>query len=383
MHYVHYTREINLELGGVVLAVLSLCSSLARRGHQVTVLTGDTRDVPPEWLAGETGYPQVRKIALPSMPLGPLPKETAREVSELLQQADALHLHTLWDTTNLKLAAAATAREVPYFVTMHGMLDRWAFSQQALKKKLFMKILGTRFLEKAHTVHCTAEGERRQVELLVPQSQYVVVPLYFDWELFADLPGTELARERFAVLNTDVPKVLCLSRLHPVKGADILIDAVGKLIADGTEVQLILAGPDEGGFAKQLTNQVQKLGLRQNVHLVGMVRGEEKVSLYQACDLFALPTLQENFGLVLAEAMAAGLPLVTTPHVDIWPELDEAGERITERTADAFAAAIRDMLSDPEQLAEQGEQSRKFALDWLNFDKVCQQYEEMYVGSGR
>ncbi len=109
-----------------------------------------------------------------------------------------------------------------------------------------------------------------------------------------------------------------------------------------------------------------------------MVRGIEKISLYQACDLFVLPTHQENFGLVLPEAMACGTPVITTRGVDIWPELESGGATIVDGTPEAIARAIKDLLSDPEALAARGERARRFVCDWLNPTDLAARYEAMY-----
>ncbi len=378
LHCIHYIQSIRAELGGVVQSVMTLCGILAERGHRITVITADPQDAPPEWLRGTAGLPHVVSIEVPKLKLAPLPKASVALIEGFLDQADLLHLHPLWDSVNLQFAKLANRRSIPYVVSMHGMLDGWAYSQQVLKKRLYMLALGKRYLRGAASIHCTAEGELEQVRPFVPKANFAVAPHYFDWELFQDLPGPELARKRFPVLANRKPKVLCLSRLHPVKGPDVLIRAVAQIISAGTEIDLILAGPDQVGFQAELENLAQSLGIRESVHFVGMVRGQEKVSLYEACDLFALPTHQENFGMVLVEAMAAGLPLVTTPNVDIWPELKSAGGKIIERTPEAFAAAISELLSNSTALTNLGQTARKSMFEWLDKDSVSQLYETMY-----
>ena len=103
-----------------------------------------------------------------------------------------------------------------------------------------------------------------------------------------------------------------------------------------------------------------------------------KNSLYQACDLFVLPTMQENFGMVFAEALACELPIVTTQQVDTADELREAGATLVPRTADAFAKAIDNATSDLIHLAEQGRKGREYVLEWLAPAAVAEQYLQMY-----
>ena len=301
-------------------------------------------------------------------------------VSRYVQEADVVHLHTIWDSVNLHFADVARRYQVPYVVSTHGMLDEWAFSHKALKKKAFMRFAGKALLQNAAAVHCTAEGEKSQVSPIVPGAKYFVAPHYFDWSLFQELPGAELAQRKFSCLDSETPKILSLGRLHPVKGADVLIEALSQVRKMGTEVDLVLAGPDEDGYQKQLEGLIERLDLGKHVHFVGMVRGKDKVSLYQACDLFALPTRQENFGIVLAEAMAAKLPLITTPQVDIWPELEQGGGIIVERSASSFAKAISDLILDPSELVRLGINAREFVVRWLDQEEISKQFEAMYAG---
>ena len=111
---------------------------------------------------------------------------------------------------------------------------------------------------------------------------------------------------------------------------------------------------------------------------LGMVRGVEKLSLYQLADVFVLPTYQENFGLVLPEAMAAGTPVVTTRGTDIWRELEQAGAKIVSNSPTSIADAIEEFLSDEPQRERVGQQGREYVRHWLNHDHVTEGYEKMY-----
>jgi glycosyltransferase involved in cell wall biosynthesis len=375
---VHYIQSICEEKGGVARAVLTLCENLARRGHLIDLITGNAQDVPAAWLEPQAGQPSVTLIDYPRYPLAPLSRKSLARITPLLDQAQLLHLHAVWDPVNLRFAALANRHRLPYLVSIHGMLDEWAYSHQWLKKRLYMAAFGRRYLHGASTLHCTAEGEIAQAQLVVPHPRYVTAPHFFDWGQFRTLPGPDLARSKFPILNSPRPKILSLSRIHPVKGADVLIKAAALLRVSGMELEVILAGPDQVGYQRELQELANSLNIGEIVHFLGMVRGPEKVSVYQACDLFALPTFQENFGIVLVEAMAAGIPVITTPQVDIWPELKSAGGVIVERTPEAFAEAIGSLLSQPGDLKSTGLAARASMFDWLDDEAVAQTYEHMY-----
>jgi len=140
---------------------------------------------------------------------------------------------------------------------------------------------------------------------------------------------------------------------------------------------LLVAGPGETRYVNQLRKLSAELGVGAQIEFPGMVRGVEKLSLYQAADLFVLPTSQENFGLVLVEAMACRLPVITTRGVDIWKELSEAGASIIEPTPAAIAAGIQTLLADP-TFPQRGNRGRAWVLDKLDPQCVARRYESLY-----
>jgi glycosyltransferase involved in cell wall biosynthesis len=109
-----------------------------------------------------------------------------------------------------------------------------------------------------------------------------------------------------------------------------------------------------------------------------MVSGLTKVSLFQAADVFVLPTSHENFGIVLVEAMAAGTPVITTRAVDIWQELQSAGAVIVDQDADQIATAIRSLIADLPAAKQRGQQGREWVFRELDRDRVIGAYERMY-----
>lgn len=362
LHVVHYLPAVRLAEGGVVRAVLDLCGATAARGHRVTLLTADAADAP--------GGLAVR--LLPGKPrVGGLLASTSMTVAaQALREATFLHLHGPWDMAHVQLARVARALGVSYGVTAHGMLDDWSMAQKGLKKRIHLGLFGRRLLRGAAWLHCTAEGEAAQVRLRVPEAHVVVAPLVFDTAPFCALPA--------AAPSSDLPRVLFLSRLHPKKGLEKLIAACGELKRRGRPVALGVAGSGDPLYVASLGFLAQKEGVE--VEFLGMVTGEDKVRTLRRADVFALPTSQENFGLALVEAMACGVPVVTTRGVDIWPELEGAGARILEvsATAGQWADAIAGML-DTEDRAALGGRGRTWVMEELAPKKTMARYEALYA----
>ena len=164
------------------------------------------------------------------------------------------------------------------------------------------------------------------------------------------LPGAEVARRGVLAGMGPEPIVLFLSRIHPKKGGETLIRAVAQVRSGGRPCSLVFAGTGEDAYVGSLRALAAELGLEGAVRFVGLVRGAEKLSLYQAAAVLAIPTHQEDFGLVFPESLACGTPVVTTRGVDIWPELESSGGAvIVDRTPGAFAEAIGGLVADADR----------------------------------
>ena len=141
----------------------------------------------------------------------------------------------------------------------------------------------------------------------------------------------------------------------------------------------LIAGTGDEPYEAQLRELVKERSLAEHVAFVGFVTGKEKVSLYQAAQLFVLPTHQENWGFVLIESLACGTPLITTKGVDIWPELQSSGGAvIADASADAIADAVAQLLADDPRRQSMGVKGRDWVLQNLTVDRVLDRYEQLY-----
>jgi glycosyltransferase involved in cell wall biosynthesis len=373
----HYLPAVRLEHGGVTRAVLDFCRVFASRGRQVTLVTSDPTDVPAPWLAGGAGVPKV-VIQSPCKAMGLLSRDSAAGLPDLLGGADVLHLHGPWTLSNVQFASAAQRLGIPYVISPHGMLDTWSMAQKWLKKRIYLMLVGSRLLKGAAAVHCTAEAELEQASEWFDRDKGIVLPYLFDLEPFVRLPEAQQARSRFPGLDSDRPVLLFLSRVHPKKGVEQLLRAAAVLRKRGISCEVLIAGPGEKDYVARLASLASAEGLREQVHFLGMVRGEEKLSLYRNADLFVLPTSQENFGLVLLESLACGTPIVTTRGVDIWKELEKGGASIADANPEELAGVIADLLADRETLKSRGSSGRKWVFECYDPQKLAIQYDAFY-----
>jgi glycosyltransferase involved in cell wall biosynthesis len=376
---IHFLREIRAELGGVVSVAVDLCQAMAERGHRMVMMTCDARDAPASW-RDDDSLPRIVEVPPSRLTRLRLSKAALDQFAELVADIDVVHLHTPWDLCNFQLAPLLRRAGVPYVVSVHGMLDDWSMRHKSLKKRAFLSLGGQSLFRHATTVHYTAQAEKEQAERWIGSARHSVVqscPL--DLSAFTPKVGPDAAFSAFPAIRRDVRRILFLSRVHPKKGIDLLIRAAAILQGRGFEFQLLIAGPGEASYIESLQLVATEAGVAEKTLFLGMVQGITKRSLYEAADVFVLPTHQENFGLVLAEAMACGTPVVTTRGTDIWHELEAGGARIVDFNPSEIADAIADTLNDEQRRRRIGEQSRDYVNQWLDTDRTAAAYEQMYV----
>jgi len=377
MNILHYIPSLDPTKGGPVRAVLDLARGLFSRGHEVSLLTCEAGEASNRNDLG-------RVVVLPGPPLSnqPFSSEQAAVAMHCIVSSEVTHVHGVWNYSNAQMGKMARRRGTPYFVSLRGMLDDWSVAQKPLKKRLFHIAVGRRHLERAAAIHCTAQGELDQSSKWFPNGRGIVIPNLLDLTPFRSPPGPGLARAAHPILSNGRPNVLFLSRVHYKKGVDVLIDAAAILNRRGVACNTIIAGTGGDAYLAEMKARVATADLGSEIAFVGHVGGDDKISLYQACDLFALPTSQENFGFVFPEALASGTPVITTKGVDIWPELVESGaSSIIERTPLAFADEIQRLLTDGPARKAMADKAKPFVFRAFDEQSLLDRYEAMYAGS--
>jgi glycosyltransferase involved in cell wall biosynthesis len=380
MRVLHYKPTMRAEEGGVVKAVFDMCVLTASDDLQVGLVTHHT-DLVRENLPS----PASERIRLYPLPLpdsraasllGPV---SLGAVARVIEGYDLVHLHEMWTTSNPQIARICRRLDKPYVLSVHGMLDDWCMSQRTLKKRLYLASWARHLLPYADRVLCTADAELAQAGRWFDRGKGEVIPLPMDLSMYRRLPGPAPAHAAFPDIDPARPRVLFLSRLHPKKGADRLIRASALLHQRGIDHQLLIAGVGTPAYSQSLRRLARAHGVDRSTHFLGFVSGPLKVSLFQAADVFALPTSQENFGFVFFESLAAGTPVVTTGETDTWPELERSGgAAVADNTPESFAAQIAALLADPARARDMGQTARRWVLSSHDRVRTAGRYERFY-----
>jgi glycosyltransferase involved in cell wall biosynthesis len=332
------------EYGGPPVVLNQLTNSLTKFGHRVDVVTVDPPSSP--WLAELPGH----VIALgPGTGRYGYSRRFRRWLTANVQHYDAVIVHGIYGYHSYAVRQACSQSSVDYHVFIHGALDPWfkkRYPLKHIKKWLYWNLSEHKSLAQARSVIFTSENERDLARQSFKRYRLreSVIALGIDEPDGDPASQRETFFARFPELR-DKRIFLFLSRLHPKKGCDLLIKAFAQVADSADDLHLVLAGPDECGLEQQLRELSNELGIGDRVTWPGMLTGEAKWGAYRAADAFVLISHSENFGLVIAEALACGLPVLTTDKVNIHRELlDSGGVLIGTDTVDSAVSMLRTWL---------------------------------------
>jgi glycosyltransferase involved in cell wall biosynthesis len=338
MNILHVISSVNPETGGPIEVILTSASVLKEQGFTHEVMSLDspldpwTKSIPmPLHVMGIRSplYLKLRR-KIPWLRYGYTP-HFVPWLKANAKRYDAIVVHGLWDYVALGSRRALAKSKIPYFVYAHGMLDPYfnkAHPVKAAAKQIVWWFSGSPLLAKARNVFFATEEERRL-------ARHSFWPFRCRDRVIAfgtqDVP--ENADAQIAAFRAALPQLagrkflLFLSRIHPKKGCDLLIQAFAKTAAAARdlELDLIIAGPDQAGLVNKLKAMAADLGVADRIHWPGMLKGDQKWGAFRSAEAFVLPSHQENFGMVIAEAMACGKPVLTTDKVNTWREVQDSG----------------------------------------------------------
>lgn len=377
----HVMDKLSPQLGGPATMLISLAAAQASLGHAVAVLTSRAGDNEGELARAARDVPGLARVRLEFLPpadrrerlLGGRARRWARSN---VGRFSVVHTHGVWESIIRAVARGAHAAGVPYVVTPHGMLDRWALARKVWKKRLALTLGAARFVRRADALHALSIHERDCVRGARLHPAPTVIPNGVFMEQVEPLPATGAFRAAHPELG-DAPFVLFLARLHPGKGLDLLAEALPRVLPDVPGLRLVVAGPDAGAQA-DLRARVARLGIADRVHLVGPMWDRSKFAALVDAACFCLPSEHEGFSMSIAEALACGTPVVITRQCH-FPEVEEVGAgEVVERTLDDLAAGLRRVLTRPGSRAAYGQAGRRLIQERFTWPRIARRTIDLY-----
>jgi len=381
MRILHAVVSLDPAQGGPPAVALRLAAAQAALGHEVVLTCHDSpnqREAVQRSLAGIPGIDRVRIEPVPDgLTLKTLvPRSTAEALGRLVQQADVVHQHGVWEPLVHQVSVQARKFKRPYVLTSHGMLDPWCLQQKWLKKRIALWVTYRRMLQEAACLHVLNRDEAELIKPLKIGTPVEILPNGVFLEELQPLPDVGTFRRSHPELGSD-PYFLFLSRLHFKKGLDYLAQAFAKVVKKIPAVRLVVAGPD-GGEQAAFEAEIKRLGIADRVHIVGPLWGKEKFAAMIDAAVFCLPSRQEGFSMAITEALACGLPAVISRECH-FPEVAEAGAGVvTELNADAVADGLERLLTNPQQREAMGEAGRLLVRTRFTWPVIAAKLIDLY-----
>lgn len=415
MRVLQIIPSISLVYGGPSQMVLGLSAALAAQGLEITILTTDSNgdlgqpplEVPLNQPIAQNGY---RILYFHCFPFRryKFSWDLLQWLKQHICEYDLAHIHALFSPVTTLAATIARYHQLPYIIRPCGMLDPADLHKKKRVKQIYAALLEKPNLAGAAAIHFTSQQEAKISErfglsatdkMATPQDLIIPLGVNIRNESPFPIPGLEAIIEleqnqglktqflhsflfslsqvqKNNLKRSQIPVILFLSRIEPKKGLNLLIAALELILAENINFHFILAGsnPQDADYEKQIKQKIAASPLAAHTTVTGFVTGQVKRSLLQNADLFVLPSYYENFGIAVAEAMAAGTPVVISDRVYIWEEVQQAEAGwVGPLDIEAIASLIKTALLNPDERQRRGCNAQNYAKTHYSWDAIAQQ----------
>lgn len=297
-------------------------------------------------------------------------------LSSNIQNYDILDIHYLFSFVPLMARRMARKRKFPYTVRTMGQLSPWALDQSRIKKQIFFRLQEFANLKDANALHSTSKAEEQDIRAFGLSNPVINIPLGVQKPMMIEDAST-IIRQKYNI-HAGAFILLFLSRLHYKKRPEMVIE-VSVELKKRFNIHLIIAGSGENDYVEELIKLSSDLLLTDSITFAGFVEGTEKDELLQGSDLFVLPSYSENFGIAVAESLAAGTPVVITPEVQIAEYVEEYRTGIIAKgDKNSILEAITDCIENKTMMHQFRENARRLVQERFNWCTIAEKLLESY-----
>lgn len=359
MQVVHVVPHVDAEAAGPSYSVPRLCEALAARGHEVTLSCLAAGEAPAGVaLEIHKSWPVLRGFAVST--------DHVRALRRHADRADIVHNHSLWSMVNVAAGLVVPGRNARLVTSPRGTLSSWALQRSRWRKRAIWPFQRQALL-RADLIHATSQEEYDEVRALGITRPIAIIPNGID------LPDSP------AAAPAAVPRTLLfLSRVHPKKGIENLLDAWAAVEAQFPDWRLVVAGPAEPAYLGALRRRAGAAGVN-HVSFPGPLYGDQKSAAYRDASLFVLPSHSENFGMVVAEALAHGRPVIASRGTP-WQGLvgKGCGWWVANDSESLRETLLQALSCSPGRLADMGARGRAWMAQDFGWKSVAAQMEAAY-----
>jgi glycosyltransferase involved in cell wall biosynthesis len=372
MKVLHVIPAIAACYGGPSKVVLDTCKALREAGIDAEIATTNADE------DGDLVLPVKQPASIDGVPVyffrrhGSLRYKISwgltRWLANNVRHYDLAHIHAVFSYSTSAAAFYARRAGVPYLIVPHGMLNPWPLRQNGLLKSVYLTAIERRNLTGAAAVHFAVDTELSNS--VIKGRANLALPYVLDLPILVNSHAPLRAK----------PQILFLSRLDPKKGIELLIQVLIDLAQAGHEFEFVIAGSGAPPYEEHLKRMISASAkLAAATSFVGFVEGTDKMKLLQSSDLFVLPSFDENFGIAVTEAMAAGLAIIISDQINIHDEIEKAAAGlVVSRTLDSLCEGILKLLTDPELRAEMARNGRELVRNRFSPEAITQETIRVY-----
>ena len=304
------------------------------------------------------------------------------EALKIVKNYDIVHITAVWNFPVLAGSMVSYICKKPYIISPRGSIyEKTVNIKSKNKKQLYYNLVAKHYLKRANAIHFTSEDEQGEIlRFLGLRNFSFVVPNGIDLSEFKEFPDRGQFKKKYPVLR-DKQYVLFLSRISKKKGLDILVESLKSLADEYNDLYLVIAGPDNEGYGKEVKKWLNDYGLVDRVIFTGMLTGKEKLQAFVDADVFVLSSYSENFGMAVVEAMACGTPVVISNKVGIFNEIEQnkAGI-IVDTNPESLYKGIKELLDDEHLRNRIAENGKRMVHEYYDIDKVADMMIRAYEG---
>lgn len=387
MRILQIVPSISLVYGGPSQMILGLAPALAQSGVEVTVITtninGDNGqkplDVPLNSPIEQDGYKIIYFRCFPFRRYK-FSLDLCKWLNHHVSTYDIVHIHALFSPVSSLSAMICRQQQIPYILRPLGTLDPADLRQKKQLKQLYVAMLERHNLAGAAAIHFTSTQEAKISARFGVSTKDLVIPLGVT-RVDGEKRGKDNSIRQQLAIPQVIPIVLFMSRIAPKKGLDLLIPALEKLLANGVKFHFVLAGsnPQDPNYETKIQLQIQNSTLRSHCTITGFITGESKTALLQAADIFVLPSYYENFGIAVAEAMVAGIPVVISDQVHICHQVrDSESGWVGTTDVNDLVELLTEALENPQERQRRGLRAKTYALENYSWNAIARQMIAAY-----
>lgn len=360
MKVLTFLTDIGQSKGGPSRSVPLFVKGLTEVGVDITLMVIKSDDMNLHSLDGTTAkfhfLPKCYKIS---------------ELESFIQKEgfDVIHGQCIWEPLFHHMRVIGDKYHIPFLLSPRGTLEPWCLNQKKWKKKIARWLYQNKDLRHCACIYATAEMEAKHVRELGFKNPISVIPNGIETSYYPcrhDPSGVE-------------KQVLFLSRIHPKKGIEVLLSAWKNIHHKYPEWNLRIVGLGEEAYVHSLEQRIESMSLASSVRISPALFGDEKIAMYQKSSLFVLPSYSENFGMVIAEALSCGLPVITTDNTP-WTLLNDSktGWCISLNEENLTRALDEALSMDSEDLYRMGQEGSRVVYELFDYHSVAERNRDLY-----